>query len=161
MTEVIRLWTCAAHHSAFRCGGWATVRAIGGAATGLAGGDRKTTAERMALSGLAAGLADLPASAGPIEIETASPELSAFTAILADLAAPTGDGPVEDLDLWARILSAAKGRRLRTSHRPPAPDTTGAFAAAWADFAMDKAKARGPFTTAIPRANLAKIAGSG
>jgi hypothetical protein len=39
------------------------------------------------------------------------------------------------------------------------PRTPCAFAAAWAELAMDKAKATGPFSAAIPKPNLAKAPG--
>ncbi len=40
---------------------------------------------------------------------------------------------------------------------PSQPGTAMAFTVAWAQLACDKAKAGGPFTAAIPKANLAKI----
>ena len=133
--------------------------------TGAAGGDRNTTARRTALSGLAAALRDLPsvadpASAAPVRIRTTSPELAEFAGFLAGLAEPTQlIAPEEDLDLWAQIVTAAKGRRLELSYAPPAAGTPGGFASAWADLAFDKAKAKGLFASAIPKPNLAKIPG--
>ena len=120
----------------------------------------------MALAGLAAGLARLaPVPAGdaarPIRIETGNPALAVFAGILANLGRPAGDAPDQDLDLWARIITAAKGHRLELVLIPPAANTPIAFAAAWADLAMDRAKGRGAFTAAIPRANLSRIAGLG
>ena len=38
MTEPTEIWICAAHHPAFRCGGWAFVRRIKGQLSGVAGG---------------------------------------------------------------------------------------------------------------------------
>ncbi len=166
MTKPIRLWTCSSHHTAFRCGGWASICEIGGETGGVAGGERATTAPRMALAGLAAGLARLTpvpagAAAQPIRIETGNPALAVYAGILANFERPAGDAPDQDLDLWARIITAAKGRRLELVLMPPATDTPIAFAAAWADLAMERAKGRGAFTAAIPRANLSKIAGLG
>ena len=69
--------------------------------------------------------------------------------------------PEEDLDLWAQIAIAAKICRLDLVRVPVDPATPSAFAAAWANLAMDKAKAGGPFTAAIPKANLAKAPGLG
>ena len=161
MTGPIRIWTGATHHPAFRCGGWASVRVSGGVVSGVAGGERNTTARRMALAGLAAGLSDLGADKTPtIRVHTTSPELAALGDVLAGLET-SGGGPDEDLDLWARIITAAKGRRLELVSVPFAPDTPAAFVAAWADLARDKAKASGPFTAPIPRMNLAKVAGLG
>jgi len=157
MTAPIRLWICAAHHPAFRCGGWATVRRVDGQVIGVAGGERKTTANRMALAGLVAALRGLPPGGTPILIETASPELTALPDVL-------GGGqftPDLDLDLWAQILAVAKGRRLEVIQAAIRPETPMAFLTAWAERAMDTAKARGPFSAAIPKLNLSKTAGFG
>jgi hypothetical protein len=159
MTGPIQIWTCAAYHPAYRCGGWAFIRVGQGPVTGAAGGERHTTAPRMALSGLLSALRDPPsepASASGFSIATTSPELAPFAGFLANLGAP---GPEEDLDLWAQIVTAAKGRPLKLVRTPLEPRTPAAFVAAWADLARDKAKASGPFTSAIPKPNLAKIPG--
>lgn len=154
MTEPIQIWTCAAHHPAFRCGGWAFVRRVEGQVSGVAGGERNTTARRMALAGLAAALRDLPTGQGPVRIETTSAELAGLAGVLTRRTAP--DEPDEDKDLLAPILDAAKGRRLELVRVAAGPRTPTAFAAAWAELAMDKAKATGPFAAAIPKTNLAK-----
>ena len=163
MTAPTRLWTCAAYLPAYRCGGWAFIRIGQGPVTGAAGGERHTTAARMALSGLLAALRDPPsepASAGGFSIQTTSPELAPFAGFLANLGAPNPSAaPEEDLDLWAQIAAAAKGRPLKLVRTPLEPRTPAAFVAAWADLARDKAKASGPFTSAIPKPNLAKIPG--
>jgi hypothetical protein len=160
MNSPVRIWTCAAFHEAYLCGGWASLRVGGGQTTGAAGGERRTTASRTALAGLAAGLRDLPPGLD-IEIRTTSPELARCAGVLATLgqAAQTATPPEEDLDLWARIITAAAGRRLTLMPVPEAPDGPTAFAAAWANLARDKAKTSGPFTAAIPKANLLKVAG--
>jgi hypothetical protein len=159
MTNPIRLWICAAYQPVYRCGGWAAVRAGQGPVFGAAGGERHTTASRTALCGLAAGLHDLPPG-GAVSIQTTSPELAAFAGFLANLGTPAlAAGPDEDLDLWAQIATAAKCRRLSLTLTPHDPGAPIAFAAAWADLARDKAKASGAFTAAIPKPNLAKIAG--
>ena len=164
MTSPIQIWTSAAHHPAFRCGGWASLRLGQGPTTGHAGGARNTTAARMALAGLVSALRDLPARAGsaphaPITIHTTSPDLASWTGFLASLSQPTRSGaaPEEDLDLWAQISTTSKGYQLSLARTPLLPDTPIAFAAAWAELAMDKAKAAGPFTAPIPKPNLAKI----
>jgi hypothetical protein len=175
MANPIRIWTCSVRHPVFRCGGWASVRVSQGLISGVVGGERNTTAARMALAGLAAGLSGLApigdsSPAAPIIIHTPSPELAALADFLAGGMEPAKRagsgvstdpkaGPDEDLDLWAQILAASKGRRLDVVRVSPQPDTPTAFAAAWADLAMDKAKARGPFTAAIPKPNLAKAPG--
>lgn len=155
----VRIWTTSAHHAAFRCGGWAYVRDVGGTVGGVAGGERYVTAERMALAGLAAALADLPKGA-PVVVHTPSAWLMAKGALIAGTASGE-DTPTEDLDLWARVIAAAQGRRVRLVRTPVEPRSPLAFAAAWADLARDKAKATGPFTNPIPKPNLAKVAGLG
>jgi len=160
MSIHIQIWTSAAFHPAYRCGGWACVRASQGQVTGAAGGERNTTAQRMALAALAAALRDLPSSGEPIDIRTTSPELAPFVDWLNSLGKAAQTAPPEqDLDLWAQIRKASAGRRLTLvlmavdSKRP-----TG-FTAAWAELARDKAKTGGPFAAAIPKTNLAKVPG--
>ena len=112
----------------------------------------------MALTGLVSALRGLPTDHDPesIRIQTTSPDLALLTAVLAGRAQPD-----EDLDLWAQIATASKTYRFDLVRVPLDPDTPTAFATAWANLAMDKAKAAGPFTAAIPKANLAKAPGLG
>jgi len=167
MSSSIRIWTCAAHSQIYRCGGWAAVWVGKGLVTGAAGGERNTTAQRTALSGLAAALRDLPpgddpTSSDPISIQTTSAGLVEFAGFLASLGEPTQPvGPDEDLDLWAQISTAVRGRRLSLTRAPLAAGAPSAFVSAWADLALDKARATGSFTNAIPKANLRKIPGLG
>lgn len=158
----MRLWVCAAYDTVYRCGGWAAVRISQGQASGVAGGDRHTTGRRTALAGLAAALRDLPvvgeaASSQPISILTTSVELAAFKTLLASLGGAVG--PDEDLDLWAQIIAGARGRSLALVHAALEPRGPSGFVSAWADLARDKAKASGPFRSAIPKPNLAKFPG--
>jgi hypothetical protein len=146
----ISLWTASTHHAAFRCGGWASVRLVDGQPSGMAGGERATTAARMAMAGLIAGLRDLPPGVD-VAVQTGGSELASLTEVLAGRVQPE-----DDLDLWAQILTATKGRRLTLSRAVAVPDSPLAFAAAWAALAMDKAKMGGAFTSAIPKSNLAK-----
>jgi hypothetical protein len=162
MSHPIQIWTSAAFHPGFRCGGWASVRVVGAAVTGAAGGERDTTAGRMALAGLAAGLRDLPSGAGAagvasIGIRTTNPDL----ARLADTLGSLGPAalPEENRDLWSQILTASAGRRLILTLEPLKPGAPTAFTTAWAELARDKAKAGGPFSAGIPKSNLAKVAG--
>jgi hypothetical protein len=157
-TTPLQIWVCAAHHPAFRCGGWAWLRRDRGEVAGAAGGERNASAGRMALSALASALRGLPRShdLGSIRIQTTSPELAMLPEILAGRAQPE-----EDLDLWAQIAIAAKIYRLDLVRVALDPATPTVFVAAWADLAMDKAKASGPFTAAIPKSNLAKAPGLG
>ena len=157
MNSAIKIWLCAAFSPVYRCGGWASVRVHQGQRGGLAGGERGTTAERIALTGLVAALRDLPPGA-VVEVQTTSPDLAAFSRFIAGLGTQT-QPPTEDLDLWAQIIAASTGRRLTLVHAPPAPGTPLTFAAAWADLSRDKAKATGAFSAAIPKPNLAKVEG--
>src|ERR1700723_135186 len=120
MSTPMQIWVCAAHHPAFRCGGWASLRADRGQVTGAAGGERNTTAVRMALTGLVSALRGLPAGhdLGSIRIQTTSPDLGSLNAVLAGRAQPD-----EDLDLWAQIATASKTYRLDLVRVPPDPDT--------------------------------------
>jgi hypothetical protein len=143
------------------------VRVSLGQVSGAAGGERNTTARRMAVAGLAASLRDLPpvtgsTPPGPVSIHTTSDDLAAFAGLLADPAERArGAGPEDDLDLWAQILTASAGRRLHLVRAPLQLGTPTVFASAWADLAMDKAKATGAFTAAIPKPNLTKVPGLG
>jgi hypothetical protein len=157
-----QIWISSAYSTVYRCGGWAFVRQGQGQLTGAAGGDRHTTAERTALIGLAAALKDLPdaKTAGIVSLLTTGPELTPFAGVLASVAsAQPSAGPGDNLDLWAPIVAAAQGRLLRLSRAPLDPLSPTGFTTAWAELGSDKAKASGPFTAAIPKANLLKIKG--
>ena len=157
MTTEIRIWIHAVHHPAFRCGGWAYVRSGPGGGSGLAGGDRNTTAQRTELAGLGAALTGLPPAASLI-LHTDSASLAAQTRLLAN---PPPDrspnAPEKDLDLWAPLIAAAKGRAIRLVREEALPHSPAAFAVAWAELARDKAKSGGAFRSAIPKVNLAKL----
>jgi hypothetical protein len=159
----LQIWMSSAYSTVYRCGGWAYVRqGSQGDLSGAAGGDRHTTGERTALLGLAAALRDLPgaASAGTIRIATTSLELMAFAAVVAGLGGETPSaGPAENLDLWAQIAAAARGRRLGLARAPLDAFSPTAFTTAWAELARDKAKTSGVFLSPIPKANLSKVKG--
>lgn len=152
-----RLWTRAAHHAAFKCGGWAWVRLVAGERAGQAGGERNTTPRRMALAGLVAALKDLPA--GAVAIDLGDPAMALLLRkIVAGEALSDEETPTEDLDLWAALTTALKGRTVSFgASGAGAKGGPQAFAQAWADLAMDKAKMGGAFASAIPKPNLAKV----
>ncbi len=156
MTTPAQIWIGAAHHPAFRCGGWASLCVAAGQVSGAAGGERNTTPGRMALAGLVSALRGLPLGTGPgsVRILMTGAELAMLPEVLAGRAQPE-----EDLDLWAQIAKAAETWQLDLMRVALDPATPTAFAAAWANLAMDKAKASGPFAAAIPRSNLAKAPG--
>jgi len=154
MSATLRIWVEACHNPAFRCGGWAFVRREDETLAGMAGGERSVSAERAALAALAAALKDLPAGAA-VEILTSDKALHGAWRRLAELRAG-GEPPAEDLDLWARLRTATEGRSAKVTPTASAPGGPTAFAKAWADQAYEKTKARGAFTAAIPKRNLAK-----
>jgi hypothetical protein len=158
MPAPIRLWIETTHHAAFRYGGWAYVREADGAVTGYAGGERNITPARLDLAGLAAALNGLPAGAA-VAVRTSSPALLAALRVALDPpTAGSPDTPAEDLDLWAQLMTAVRGRSVTLQTAPRAPQTPAAFLAAWAEVGQDKAKTAGRFAAAIPRSNLAKLA---
>ncbi|CAN7368742.1 ribonuclease H [Phenylobacterium sp. LjRoot219] len=147
------IWLEISHHAAFRVGGWAFVRREpDGALVGYAGGERRIEAERTALAALIAALKDLGPK--PVRILTASAPIAAIPARIK--AAQAGeDPPTDNLDLWAQAMTALGGGNVELA-RAPTGDRTTAFAAAWAELGRDRAKDKGPFTSAIPKPNLAK-----
>jgi len=153
--SAIRLWNLSNHHPAFRVGGWAHLRQTAEGLSGAAGGARKITPERTALAGLAAALKDLPPGGLTVHTDSAI-VLGPIRAVILGEAA---DPPETDLDLWAPVQAALKGRTVTFVRAPVTPNTPQAFAAAWAELARDKAKTHGPFTHPIPKPNLAKVQG--
>jgi ribonuclease HI len=156
MSASVRVWLEISYHQAFRVGGWAFVRSDAGVVTGAAGGERQVDAERICLAGLVAALRDL-ASGASIELFTSSPAVLAIPHRVS--AAESGENPpTDDLDLWAQVSTAFRRNSVAVRRVEPAPQSAGAFAAAWSDFARDRAKDKGAFAAAIPKSNLAKAA---
>lgn len=155
MTTPNQIWTRAVWHPAFKCGGWAFVRS-GAELTGQAGGERNTSLQRMVLAGLTASLKGL--SPGPIAFDVGDRTVAQITAkILSGAALTEAETPSEDLDLWAQLTTGLKGRGVTFRLGALTAGGPAAFAQAWADLAMDKAKAAGAFAAAIPRPNLARV----
>ena len=154
----IRLWLETTHHAAFRYGGWAYVRAADGAVVGYAGGERNITPARLDLAGMIAALNGLPAGAS-IAVRTSNPALLAIGRLIAS-PPPAGspDAPVEDLDLWAQLMTAARKAAGVCGARGAACQAMVRPLAAWAEVGRDKAKSAGRFAAAIPKPNLAKLA---
>ena len=153
MSDAIRVWLEVSHHAAFKVGGWAFVRADG-EVVGAAGGERRTTAERIALAGLIAAL-KAPAGGRPVVVQTASPVVAAIPRRILDARAGK-DAPTEDLDLWAQATTALSAPGVRIVAVAAGGPT--AFATSWAEVAREKAKNLGPFTSPIPKTNLARLA---
>ena len=154
MAVPMRIWLEVAHHASFRIGGWAFVRSGAGQLTGAAGGQRRIDLEPASLAALAAALAGLPPDAD-VELLTASPSILTVPGRIT--AAKAGENaPTEHLERWAQAATALRRIRLVIRRATPTPGCPTAFTAAWADFARDRAKDRGPFAAPIPKANLAK-----
>jgi hypothetical protein len=151
MSDIIRLWVETSHHTAFRCGGWAFVRADRGGIAGKAGGERNVSAASTARDALLQALSGLPAGAS-IQLTTASPLILRAPALAA---AAADQGPPEDAAVWASLQPALAAYAITFEAAPAAPRTPPAFTAAWAEQGRDKAKARGAFAAVIPRSNLA------
>ena len=67
---------------------------------------------------------------------------------------------VRDLRAAVQLLTAAlAGRQPTFAIAGPSKASPTGFAAAWAELARDKANAQGAFVSAIPKPNLAKVAG--
>lgn len=128
MTAPVRIWLEVAHHAAFRIGGWAFVRSNAGAVSGSAGGQPRIDPERNALAAITAALAGLPEGAS-VELHSASPLVLASS--------------VQRVGLVMRPVEVSAG-------------SPSAFTAAWAEFALGRAKDRGAFSAPIPKSNLAK-----
>ena len=161
MTHTVSLWIGCTYQPALRTGGWAHICIADGKVTGSAGGDRRISTLRTSLAALTAALRSAGAAkpGDSIVIHTTDVEVAGFVQHLSTLATGAASPPTEDLDLWAQLQTATAGRRLKVVKLRPEPQSPQAFVAAWAELGRDKAKAAGPFTAAIPKTNLAKIAG--
>jgi hypothetical protein len=133
----IEIWIETAHHAAFRVGGWAFVRRDGAETSGTAGGARQITAQRNLFQAVLAALKDVPAGAAVI--------------LRTSHVIPT-EQPEEDADLWTALQAQLAARKVQALRGP-----ANKFAHAWAELARDKAKASGPFASAIPKTNLTKF----
>jgi len=154
----VKIWTAAAYHPVFRCGGWAYVREGAPELAGAAGGDRNTTLEQVAFAGLAAALKTLSKAQTPVEVHTLHPELVGLSDHLHAHTTPK-DLSAEVEGAWRTILYLAASRPIQIVYDPPIAKTPIAFTLAWADLARDKAKASGHFISPIPKPNLAKMPG--
>src|SRR4051812_27832449 len=121
MSDIIRIWVEISHHTAFRSGGWAFVRAEGSALSGAAGGERTPAPDRIALAGLIAAMKDLPVGR-VIEVRSATPLVAATGRRVASLEAG-GEAPADDLDLWAQVATGLKAHQVRFGAVANAPRT--------------------------------------
>jgi ribonuclease HI len=165
VNAAIVIWTAGVGRGDPGYGGWAYVKATGPVLTGVAGGDRRTGQDRMALTAVAEGLASLgevpPTTAVIVQtdhgliVEQGTQYLAHWRGMGAKSAPAT---PEEHRDLWERIALLVRARpgpvafsRLRT------PSGEAGFVDAWAAFGLDKAKTSGAFSAPIPKNNLAKF----
>lgn len=128
-------------------GGWSWSR-LDGAGSGVAGGDRRTTEARMALTAAVQALKEAAKDPpGPVKLYTAHRKL---------LTAPAEPG--EDADLRDTLAKAVAARTASVTFvdAPPA-DPAAVFAHNWAAFALDIAKTKGAFDATIPASNLKTI----
>jgi hypothetical protein len=156
MTVSIDLWTAALCKPDPGYGGWAHVRRnADGTLAGAAGGERRVSGAKMALTGLIdalTALADLPVSTA-VTLHFGDPNLA------AELVASDGAYATAEPEAWAAARKLLAARPVLVLS--PLSDSTPAagFLKAWADFGLDTAKTRGTFKAAIPRPNLLKFPG--
>jgi hypothetical protein len=150
----IRLWLEFTHLGALRIGGWTYLRHDAQGLRGLAGGARTIDAERLALQAFSGALADI-ADGAAVELTSASPLLLAIPGRIAKAQAGD-DAPEDNLDLWAKVTTQLSRLTLTLRRAEPTPNSPTAFTAAWAERARDHARAKGAFSSPIPKPNLAK-----
>lgn len=167
MTDTITLWTDGVCTDSRGFGGWAYVRTWRGEARGVAGGERQAVTARMELTAVVRALAELEGmpAAAPVTVcsdsalvITGAASLAAWKA--AGWVTDTGE-PVAHRDLWEKIAGVVLARPVtftRVTATPSGKEPAG-FVAAWSDFAREKCKAAGAFTSPIPKPNLAKFPG--
>jgi len=156
MIPSVNLWTASLCKPDPGYGGWAHVRRnADGTLAGVAGGERRASGAKMALTGVIEALtavADLPAGTA-VTLHFADPALA------AELVAGDGAYATTEPEAWAAARRLVAARPVLTLS--PLADTTPAagFLRAWTDFGLDTAKTRGAFKAAIPRPNLLKFPG--
>ena len=159
MNGTTHLWIAGAQ-AAGGYGGWGYAVVRAGEAVGVAGGARRTTGIAMALTGLTQALIafDAEARTAPLEIHTADQMLAAFTLLrTAGWKTPNGQ-PLEAPELWdalATALDKQTGGWTFTAGAPAGIE----FDEAWAVFALDIARTKGTFSSAIPKPNLKTLVG--
>ena len=146
--NIIEVWThggCAGGGY----GGWSYVIREGDEWRGVAGGATRTDAEAMALTGLLAALDTLAAApkGARFELHFVDPMLLAGSELHLELSRRL-DKIGEDRPGKLKIVPARKSANA---------DDWASFLSSWAEFARDKAKARGAFSAPIPKLNIAKF----
>lgn len=154
--SALTLWTAALCKPDPGYGGWAHVRRnADGTLAGAAGGERRTTGARMALTGLIealTALADLPVDTA-VTLHFADPNLA------AELVASDGAYALAEPEAWTAARKLLAARPVLTLSPLGESSPAAGFLKAWADFGLDTGKTRGTFKAAIPRPNLMKFPG--
>ncbi|WP_091736816.1 hypothetical protein [Phenylobacterium immobile] len=140
-------------NATYSCAGFAFVR-LAAPPVGSAGGQRRATPWTAAIHALTAALAE----PGPATIVTANAKVATLVVALRASAVPDGLTPAE-ARAWEGLVKAAAGRALGYAPAKADPGTPAAFCAAWAELASERAKSKGDFIAAIPKPNLARLAG--
>lgn len=125
-------------------GGWSQARLDGGGPS-VAGGDRRTTETRMALTAAIEALKEIAGDpARPVKL---------YTAHRKSVMTPAEPG--EDADLRDALAKLVKARTAPVVFADsPSTDVAAVFAHHWAAFALDIAKTKGAFDAVIPASNL-------
>lgn len=154
------LWTASLSRPDPGYGGYAFVRRIDGetgaaALKGLAGGERRTSGARMALTGLTealASLSDLPKGVA-VTLYFSDPELA------SELVSADGAYATAEPQAWAAARAAVAACPVLNLAPLNAALPAAGFLKAWADFGLETSKTRGSFKAAIPKPNLLKFPG--
>jgi ribonuclease HI len=130
-------------------GGWSYVCFGDGEPRGVAGGDRRTTAERMMLTAAIAALESLAATpAAPVKLFTAE----------RGLLAEEMETDRDLRDRLAKVVAARSAPVAFVDRKGSTEEVRSSFVQGWAEFALDTAKTKGAFSSAIPRSNLKMLA---
>jgi hypothetical protein len=154
------LWTASLCRPDPGYGGYAFVRRLEGetgaaALKGAAGGERRTSGARMALTALTealVSLSDQPAGVA-VTLHFSDPFLA------AELVSADGAYATAEPEAWAAARAAVAACPVLTLVPLAANAEALGFLAAWAEFGLDTAKTRGAFKAAIPKPNLLKFPG--
>ena len=139
-------------------GGYGFVRLEGETRAGQAGGDRRTTGLKMALTGLIRALESLAETPAGTLVTLNVADADTALGLRRLLAADPEFAPEDETKLWAQLAAIARPRAARIGVVAlPANAPAAGFVKAWADFGADAAKTRGAFKAAIPRPNLLKF----
>jgi ribonuclease HI len=156
----VTLWTASLCKPDPGYGGYAFVRRLAGetgaaAIKGAAGGERRTSGARMALTALTealASLSDLPAGVA-VTLHFSDSTLA------SELVSADGAYATAEPEAWAAARAAVAACPVLTLVPLAANAEALGFLAAWADFGLDTSKTRGAFKAAIPKPNLLKFPG--